>query len=407
MKSRRELTQVTAARYRRCRRNGKSAILDEFTASTGYNRAYAALLLREYGSKRVGSDGKGSVRLVATKAPRRAGGRPALYGQEVATAVVQLWQRYGYVCGKRLKGLIRDSLPFVQADRFLKITAQTKEALARISAASIDRFLKAPRKAMRLKGTTHTRAVKHLMSEIPIRTFSEWSEVGPGHVQLDLVGHDGGNSGGDFCCTLSVSDVCLQWTERRAIRNRAQRWVQVALEEIRSVMPMQLLELHPDNGSEFINDNLVRYCRDTHLRMTRSRPGRKNDNCYVEQKNFDTVRKIVGYFRYDSEDAVALLNRIYSVHGLLLNYFVPSQKLLAKTRIGSTVHKRYDAPLSPAQRLLKRTDIPLAVRRKVARMRTQLNPLELASEVARLQDELIELAHQSAAGSTQAKAARA
>lgn len=407
MKSRKELTEVTARRYRRCGRKGKSTILDEFVASTGYNRAYAALLLRRYRTKRVTSGPKGGVRLVATKTPRHARGRPAVYDREVATAVQQLWRRFGYLCGKRLVGLIRASLPFVKGDRFLHITPAAVQALARISAATIDRMLKKPRAAMRLKATSHTRATRRLMGEIPIRTFSQWDEVGPGHVQLDLVGHDGGNARGDFCCTLSVTDVCLQWTERRAILNRAQRWVQAALEEIRSVMPFGLLELHPDNGSEFINDNLVRYCHNSGLTMTRSRPERKNDNCYVEQKNFDTVRKLVGYFRYESEEVVGLMNQLYIAHGLLLNYFVPSQKLISKTRTGSKVHKRYDAPSSPAQRLLKRSDVPLAARRRVARRLKQLNPLKLAAEVARLQDQLIEMAQRFAPTSTQDKEARA
>lgn len=407
MKSRKELTEVTARRYRRCGRKGKAAILDEFVASTGYNRAYAALLLRRYGTRRRTSGPKAGVELVATKTHRKAGGRPAVYGRDVARAVEQLWRRFGYVCGKRLVGLIRASLPFVEQDPFLKITPATREALAKISAATVDRVLKKPRAAMRLKGTSHTRAVHRLMNEIPIRTFAEWDEVPPGHVQLDLVGHDGGSSRGDFCCTLSVTDVCLQWTERRAIRNRAQRWVQAALEEIRSVMPFELLEIHPDNGSEFINENLLRYCREQNLRMSRSRPERKNDNCYVEQKNFDTVRKLVGYFRYESEEAVEVMNRLFTVHGLLLNYFVPSQKLIAKTRTGSKVHKRHDAAQSPVQRLLRREDVPLAVRRKVTRVLKQLNPLELASEVARIQDHLIELARREATNSPSATEVRA
>ena len=408
MKSRRELTKVTAARYRRCDRKTKATILDEFVAATGYNRAYAALLLRHYGSSPVVQPAAtGSVRVIATNKPRRSGGRPAVYGRDVAQAVQHLWRLFGFVCGKRLVGLIRDSLAFVQTQRFLHISAATTDALAGISAATIDRMLTKPRKAMRLKGATHTRSAGGLISQIPIRTFAEWQDVAPGHVQLDLVGHDGGSSGGDFCCTLSLTDVCLQWTERRAILNRAQRWVQAALEEIRSEMPFELVELHPDNGSEFINHNLVRYCTQTGLRISRSRPERKNDNCYVEQKNFDTVRKIVGYFRYESEQAVDLLNRLYRVHGLLLNYFMPSQKLLSKTRIGSRVHKRYDAAMSPAARLLARTDLPLALRRRVSRKRKELNPLELAVEVTRLQNQLIQFVTHSVPGTPQSKQARA
>ena len=167
--------------------------------------------------------------------------------------------------------------------------------------------------------------------------------------------------------------------------------------------PVSLIELHPDNGSEFINLNLFKYCKDTGLAMTRSRAGRKNDNCYVEQKNFDTVRKLVGYSRFATPEAVEALNELYRVQGELQNFIYPSQKLIEKERHGAKVTKRYDRPKTPAQRLLARKDIPRAVKKAVRLRHASVNPLRLAHEVERLQDTVAALAerHQATHANTE------
>ena len=171
---------------------------------------------------------------------------------------------------------------------------------------------------MRLKGRSHTKPARLLQYKVPIRTWAEWGEVsGPGHVQMDLVGHDGGNSGGQFAFTLTVTDYNCEWTERRAVKNRAQKWVFEAIQKMRTALPLPLISMNTDSGAEFININLIEYCKRTGIRFTRSRPSRKNDNCLVEQKNYDLVRKIVGYLRYDTDEQLAVLNQIYRLHGFL------------------------------------------------------------------------------------------
>jgi hypothetical protein len=400
MKSRKELSEVVARRYRKARKKGKGRILDEFVAATGYNRAYAAMLLRNYERDRRVAAGANSVKIVTTKVRRRAGGRPAVYGPEVRRAVERLWKQFGHVCGKRLVVIIRASLPFISAHPRLKISLRTCRALQTISAATVDRLLAPARKRLFLKGLPHTRPVSGLAAQIPVRTFSEWRDVGPGHLQLDLVGHDGGIASGEFCFTLSATDVCTGWTERRAILTKAARWVTEALEQMQSAFAFPVMEIHPDNGSEFINRNLTSYCAEHHIRMTRSRAGRKNDNCYVEQKNFDTVRKLVGYYRYCGEQAVGALNELYLTHGLLLNYVYPSQKLLRTDRHGSVVRKTHDAPRPPADRLLARDDIDGRCRWQIAAVRQSLDPLELSVHIGRLQRAIIShasrLSHTSA-----------
>lgn len=399
MRSRQELAVAVAIRYRSAARAEKSLILNGFVADTGYTRAYGALVLRNSGRRLVYTIDESNIEAVASPRVRGGGGRPRVYHEEVRQVVEQLWELYGYLCGKRLVPVIYSSLPFLNEEEFLQVSESAKQALSHISAATVDRLLTVRRQTMRLKGNSYTRGTAALSEQIPIRTFGEWDNVGPGHVQVDLVGHDGGRPTGQCCFTLTATDVCLGWTERRAVLNRAARWVKAALEEIREDIPFPLIELHPDNGSEFINHNLFQYCRDTHLSMSRSRAGRKNDNCYVEQKNFDTVRKLVGYARFATPEAVQALNELYRTQAQLQNFIYPSQKLLTKERHGSKVVKHYDRPQSPAQRLLARKDIDEEVKEAVRQRLQSLNPLHLARQVAMLQDTVASLAERQRAES--------
>jgi hypothetical protein len=392
MRSRKELTDVTARGYRIAERAAKGRILQQFCHSTGYNRAYAAMLLGGYGKRDLVSGASEVIRLRTTKRRRRGGGRPRVYDQQVQRVLVNLWRRFGSICGKRLAPVLRVCIGSISKDRFLHPSAVVRAALEHISAATIDRLLKPARQKQRLKGISHTRSAGALTRLIPVRTFGDFSSVSPGHAQVDTVGHDGGRATGEYAFSLSLSDVCTGWTERRGVQNRAERWIEAALEEIRQVVPFPLRHLHPDNGSEFINRNLLRYCHRHHMQMSRSRANRKNDNCWVEQKNFDTVRKLVGYLRYSSPEALQALNHLYRVQGLLQNYVLPSQKLVEKKRVGSKVIKRYDKPLTPAERVLRHPQVSKAVKAKVRRVRATLDPLSLADEVAHLQRRLLSLA---------------
>jgi hypothetical protein len=386
------LTEATAGRYRNADRRQKGSILEEFCKSTKYDRAYAATLLRGYGRRRIDSGPGGATRLTTTKLKRSRGGRPRLYDEGVQRVLVNLWRRLGYLCGKRLLPVLRRCIRQIRGDRFLHPSAEVCQALGHISAASIDRLLKSARRKLMLRGGCHTRRSTGLLAMIPVRTFGDFSSVEPGHVQLDTVGHDGGISSGDYAFTVVFSDVCTGWTERRAVKNRASRWITAALDQMRQAMPFAVKHLHPDNGSEFININLYRYCKASGIELSRSRSGRKNDNCWVEQKNFDAVRKLVGYPRYASPQALEALNALYRQQGVLQNYVLPSMKLVEKKRIGSRVHKRYDKPLTPAQRVLKHEGISSEVKSKVRRTNARIDPLALADEVAALQAKVLALA---------------
>jgi len=169
-----------------------------------------------------------------------------------------------------------------------------------------------------------------------------WDEKEPGFVEMDLVSHDGGSARGDYIQTLDLTDVFSGWTETRAVRNKAQVWTFQALKEIRGKLPFQMLGIDSDNGGEFINAHLLNYCKEQKITFTRSRPYKKNDNCFVEQKNYSVVRRAVGYARYDTEEELEVLNQLYESLRLYTNFFQPVMKLAEKERMGSKVKKKYD-----------------------------------------------------------------
>lgn len=169
-----------------------------------------------------------------------------------------------------------------------------------------------------------------LKAQVPIRTWADWNEARPGFVEIDLVGHEGGDPAGEFASTLTVTDIATGWTENRAVLNKAQKWVLAALEEIVTGFPFPVLGIDSDNGSEFINAHLLAFCDANEITFTRSRPGNKNDAAHVEQKNWAVVRRTVGYHRYTGDLQVDLLNGIYALLRDQINFFTPQQKLVSK-----------------------------------------------------------------------------
>lgn len=221
----------------------------------------------------------------------------------------------------------------------LVLSQEVKAKLLSISPATVDRLLQKEKRKLTFTFRSYTKPGTLLKHQIPVRTFADWDEKRPGFCEMDLVAHDGGNPSGDFCQTLDVTDVLTGWTETQAVKNKAQKWVFEALEQIRARLPFPLLGIDSDNGGEFINHQLIRYCQKEQITFTRSRPSKKNDNCYVEQKNWTMVRKTVGYLRYETEDELLLLNQLYSLLRLYTNFFQPVTKLVFKERVNSKVKK--------------------------------------------------------------------
>ena len=225
--------------------------------------------------------------------------------------------------------------------------------LRQISPSTIDRLLR----PFRQQGYRHhfstTRPGSLLKNAIPIRTFADWQDNRPGFLEVDLVAHCGESVDGFYLNTLTAVDIATGWTECSGVWGKGQKRVGTAIHHIRTRLPFPLLGLDSDNGSEFINQNLYTWCQREGITFTRSRSYKKNDNCHVEQKNGALVRRIIGYQRYDSKEALEMLNRIYSLLRLYTNFFQPSMKLISKHRHGAKVYKTYDEAQTPCYRLLK------------------------------------------------------
>jgi len=296
------------------------------------------------------------------------------------------------ICGKWLAPYLEEIVSVLERWGELTLDKQTKRKLIGISPATIDRMLSPARRRYQLRARSQTKPGTLLKHQIPIRTFSDWDKLRPGFIEVDLVSHEGGNACGDYTYTLDATDVCTGWTETEAVRNRAEKWVFAGLQKAKGRFPFDIIGIDSDNGSEFINNHLARYCTQNKITFTRSRPYRKNDNCFVEQKNYSIVRRAVGYRRYDTPDELQALNELYAVLRLYTNYFQPSMKLIEKTRIGSKVRKKYDRAKTPYRRVLESDTVPDEAIENIKQIYASLNPVKLNREIDRLQDRLDALA---------------
>lgn len=389
MKERRSVTAVVAKRYQKATKKEKSTILGEYIQLTGYNRSYAAFVLRNHGRRmRINNN----TVLVGDFRERVKRIRDRTYDERVVRVLKKVWQIMGFICGKRLKPALKEVIPVLEKYKEIELDKSIREKLLKVSAATIDRVLAPERKKRSLRNRARTKPGTLLKHQIPIKTFSEWDEQRPGFVEIDLVGHEGGDPSGDYIQTLDMTDVCTGWIETQAVKNKARVWVFEALKEIRKRLPFKLLGIDSDNGSEFINDHLYGYCGEEKITFTRARAYRKNDNCYVEQKNYSVVRRAVGYHRYDTPRQLRLLNQLYSHLRLYTNYFQPVMKLEEKIRVGSKVKKKYDQPRTPYQRLLEAPLVEKESKKKLNQEYVKLNPAELRRQITTLQIKLRKLA---------------
>lgn len=388
MHERKTVTKALAKQYRRAAKKEKGRLLDQFVEATGYNRVYAARLLRNFGMRRAIGPG---VVVEASLRGRRTGPRPRDYGPEVLAPLKKIWKIQDCVCGKRLAAALPEVLSRLLAFGELRVSKRVAGKLMRISPATIDRLLKPEREKTALKHRGGTKPGTLLKNQIPVRTFADWDEAQPGFVEVDLVGHGGGSGYGEFCQTLNVTDVATGWTEQRAVATKAQRYVFEALQTLRQRLPFPLRGLDSDNGAEFINHHLYDYCVQEGITFTRSRSNRKNDTCFIEQKNWSIVRHFAGYGRYESPEALACLNELYAVLRDYVNFFQPSMKLVEKARNGAHVTRRYDKPTTPYHRLLASPDVAPAVKRQLTRHYQTLNPAALHRTIQRLEKKLLSL----------------
>ena len=366
-KGRWELLRAIYERYRKAGRKEKKVILSEFCANAGYNRKYAIRLLNGPRPGQWKSE------------PRR--GRGVSYSQEVVALLTAVWEAAGYPWSVRLKALLPLWMPWIR--KHYRVRPEMEKQLLRMSARQMDRRLKSQKTQRRRRIYGRTKPGYLLKHHIPVKT-DRWDVKTPGFTEVDLVSHSGNSASGDFAHTLNVTDIHSTWTESRAVLGRGEEAVQRALNEIAGVLPFALLGVDSDNGSEFINWHLKSWCERKQIQLTRGRPYKKDDNAHIEQKNWTHVRKLLGWDRYDTHEAVEAINHLYRNElRLWLNLYLPSVKLLKKVRVGSKVRRVYDGPRTPFERVKA---CPQADRERVAKLeelRKSLDPFHLGKIIER------------------------
>lgn len=375
LKARRELLAATASRYQQARKQEKSVILDEFTATTGYHRKYATTLLKNYSAQ---NDQQFPTKRI----------RPRKYAEEVQAALVLVWEATSRICSKRLVPFIPDMVSIMERNHHLSISAEVRAQLLSISSATVDRLLSPVRQGEKPVGLGTTKSGTLLKSEIAIRTFTEWDDGEPGFMEADLVAHCGNYIGGSFLYTLVLTDVATGWTDFEALLRRGHEMVIPAIQRIQTRIPFDLLGLDTDNGSEFINYALFHFCQEEEITFTRCRPYKKNDQCFVEQKNGAIIRRFVGYDRFTGLPPYRALIALYQHLGPYVNFFQPSLKLISKKRKGSKVYRKYDQAQTPYQRILADKAISPLAKQKLTNLYQSLDPLDLKSHIQIFQEQL-------------------
>jgi hypothetical protein len=374
--ARREVVAAMAGRYSTSGRDEKRRILDEFVALTGYHRKHAIRILNTAAEPRADR-------------PKR-GTRARVYDEAVREALVVLWEASDRICGKRLKPLLPVLVAALERHNHLQLDPAVRKKLLKISASTIDRLLAAPRESVR--GSRQARRKPSAArASIPVRTAGDWKEPPPGYMEGDLVLHCGDRMAGSFASTLVVTDIASGWTECVALAVREGTLVVDALDRLVDAMPFPLLGIDTDNGTEFVNEVMVAFCADRGIELTRSRPYRKNDQAWVEQKNGSVVRRLVGYGRLEGIAGAEALARLYGASRLFVNFFQPSFKLLDKRRLGSRVSKRYRAPETPCSRLLSSDAVDEGAKQRLRAALITLDPLRLLDEIRTVQDHLARL----------------
>src|SRR6478609_7013420 len=378
MATRKAITKALAVKYRNASKELKGEILDTVCGLTGYHRDYARRVLR--------------AALQPCPVAVRAPTRTPKYDRGVVAGLGKCWAVLNAPAGQRLAPMLAELVPLLRRHGELDLDDATAALLVGMSAATIDRKLAPARAKMLPRGRSHTKPGSILKSKIAMRTWADHDEDAPGFVEVDLVAHEGGNAAGRFCFTLTVTDIATGWTENRTVPDKRQVHVVAAITEVVNGMPFPVRGIDCDNGSEFINDQLYRYCREHKLKFTRSRSGNSNDGAHVEQKNWTTVRQLVGYLRYDTPGELALLNKIWALQSLLGNHFYPQQKLISKVRDGATITKTYDRAQTPYARALAQPTVKPLSRRRLTAQHASFNPAAVQRQIQALSADLLTLA---------------
>ena len=374
MHSRNQYLKVLQERYFKAKtKKAKSSVLNEYCQNTGQTRKYA---IRKINS---------SFPSIPKKRRKKH-----IYDGYVRTALVKLWKIFDYPCGQRLEPTLKREVHRLRKFGELLIPDEVAEKLKKISPKTIDRALKHQKEVMHLKRKHHQGNNPLIYQKVPIKAGG-WDRSLVGQVQIDLVEHCGQSASGLFINSVSCAEIATGWWEGEAVMGKGQERTFNALTNIRKRVPFSWLEMHSDNDKAFINWHLVRYAEQEGIGFSRSRSYKKNDNCFVEQKNSTHVRSTIGHLRYDTDKELEIINSLYRDElGLYKNFFQPVMKLKEKIRIKGKIHRKYDIPKTPYERLMESGQISEETKKQLQNIYQTLNPAELKRKIDKKIHQLFE-----------------
>jgi hypothetical protein len=377
MHSREQYLERVREEYRKAGKKGKTRLLNEARKRTKLNRKVLI--------------GKLAHAPVPKRRTKKRGPRKRTYTPEVLGALVKVWEIFDYPCGQRLAPALRQEVERLRKAKELVCSAEVAAKLRHISPKTIDRLLAREKQVRQLRQNRNPSVHPLLYQKIPVKVASEWDTQEVGNLQVDYVAHCGRSTAGEYLHTISAADIATGWWEGEAITGRSQKATEEGMDRIRQRLPFRIREIHPDNDTGLINDLLWRYCRKAKIKMSRSRPYKKNDNAWVEQRNWTHVRKVVGYRRMDTPGELLVLRDLYASLTLYKNFFQPTMKLKEKVRVGGKIHRKYDEPKTPYQRLLESGQISAVARKRLQAQYESLNVAELRRRIEELRNQLFDL----------------
>jgi len=378
MKTKLELVCSALKRYLKASKEEKTKILDELTANMGMERKSV-----------IRSLGREQRRDHSKQPPKR--GRKETYGPNVTIALEEVWEISRELCAERLRGILEDYVTTLQRFNQWSHSKDTTELLLKMSMGTLKNRIGNFKKARSPHGVSTTKPAL-LKEMIPVRT-GPWENPRPGDGEIDTVVHCGSTLIGSMAYTVNYLSIATGWTEAAAQMDKGQIRTRESIKTIRARLPFPMTGLDPDSGSEFINWHCKEWCDEEGIELTRSRPNHKNDNAHIEQKNYSGVRKLLGYSRIETEEAVALMNELYAgPWRLYFNFYQPVMKCIEKKRVGSKYVRKYDEPKTPYQRVLLHKDIPQSVKDELTKIKESLNPLQLKKEVDTLVTKILKTA---------------
>jgi hypothetical protein len=372
MNARKQYLKELGKEYHRADETGRGQLLDEAEKRTGLNRKYLIRVLNHPHRQRL----------------RKRRRRRAEYGAAVVTALVEVWDIFEQPCGQRMVAVLRRELDRLRKLGELRCSDLVADQLKQISASTIDRSLGREKRIRQLRRNRNPNVQRLIYQKVPVKVAADWDTTEIGNVQVDFVAHCGRSTGGDYMHTISAVDIATNWWEGQAIAVRSQRATKEGLSQMQPRFPFRIRELHPDNDSALVNDLLWDWTQEKRIRLSRSRPYKKNDNAWVEQKNWTHVRKVVGYRRFDTTSELRVLNEIYNSLRLYKNFCVPTLRLKSKIRVHGRIKRVYDPPCTPYERVMGSSQVDRKMKQQLRSTYEDLNPAALYRRLTELREQL-------------------